>query len=53
MILHVVLFRPRAGLEDDERQGLAKAFASAIDEIARSSARGSAGDARTGARTNN
>jgi hypothetical protein len=33
MILHVVLFRPRRGLEEDQRQGLAKAFASAIDNI--------------------
>lgn len=33
MILHVVLFRPRAGLSVSQRQGLAKAFASAIDNI--------------------
>ena len=33
MILHVVLFRPRAGLEEGQRQDLAKAFASAIDNI--------------------
>ena len=34
MILHVVLFRPRPGLEEDQRQGLARAFAGAIDNIA-------------------
>ena len=34
MILHVVLFRPRPGLEEGQRQGLARAFASAIDNIA-------------------
>ena len=34
MILHVVLFRPRPGLSEEQRQGLAKAFASAIDNIA-------------------
>jgi hypothetical protein len=33
MILHVVLFRPRPGLGKDRRQGLAKAFAGAIDSI--------------------
>ena len=33
MILHVVLFRPRPGLGKDQRQDLAKAFASAIDHI--------------------
>lgn len=33
MILHVVLFRPRPGLGDEQRQGLAKAFANAIDNI--------------------
>ena len=33
MILHVVLFRPRPGLANDQRQALAKAFASAIDNI--------------------
>jgi hypothetical protein len=33
MILHVVLFRPRADLRDQQRQGLAKAFADAIDHI--------------------
>jgi hypothetical protein len=33
MILHVVLFRPKPGLGKDQRQGLAKAFASAIDNI--------------------
>jgi hypothetical protein len=33
MILHVVLFRPKPGLGEDQRQGLAKAFASAIDNI--------------------
>jgi len=33
MILHVVLFRPRSGLAEDQRQALAKAFASAIDNI--------------------
>jgi len=33
MILHVVLFRPRPGLGEAQRQGLAKAFAAAIDNI--------------------
>ena len=33
MILHVVLFRPKPGLGEGKRQGLAKAFASAIDDI--------------------
>jgi hypothetical protein len=33
MILHVVLFRPRPGLGEDQRQSLANAFASAIDNI--------------------
>lgn len=33
MILHVVLFRPRPGLGEEQRQGLAKAFAAAIDNI--------------------
>lgn len=33
MILHVVLFRPRAHLSADARQGLAQAFARALDEI--------------------
>jgi hypothetical protein len=33
MILHVVLFRPRANLGAQQRQGLAKAFADAIDHI--------------------
>ncbi len=33
MILHVVLFRPRTGLRDEQRQSLAKAFANAIDNI--------------------
>ena len=33
MILHLVLFRPRASLNDDARRGLAKAFADAINEI--------------------
>jgi len=34
MILHIVLFRPRAGLGENQRQSLAKAFADAIDNIA-------------------
>lgn len=33
MILHVVLFRPRRGLGEDQRQSLAKAFANVIDNI--------------------
>jgi hypothetical protein len=33
MIVHVVLFRPRPGLDERQRQGLAKAFAAAIDDI--------------------
>ena len=33
MILHVVLFRPRPGLGEEQRQDLAKAFAAAIDNI--------------------
>ena len=33
MILHVVLFRPRKDLSAEARQGLAEAFAHAIDEI--------------------
>ena len=33
MILHVVLFRPRPGLGGEQRQSLAQAFASAIDNI--------------------
>ncbi len=33
MILHIVLFRPRPGLDAHARQGLAKAFADAIDQI--------------------
>jgi hypothetical protein len=34
MILHIVLFRPRSGLGQNQRQSLAKAFANAIDNIA-------------------
>ena len=30
---HIVLFRPRPGLDAHARQGLAKAFADAIDQI--------------------
>jgi hypothetical protein len=33
MIVHVVLFRPRPALTSDARQGLANAFAHAIDGI--------------------
>ena len=33
MIVHVVLFRPRPGLSGEQRRGLAKAFADAIDRI--------------------
>ena len=33
MILHVVLFRPRPGLGEEQRQGLVKAFAAAINNI--------------------
>ena len=33
MILHVVLFRPRAALNTDARQRLAQAFADAVTEI--------------------
>jgi hypothetical protein len=33
MILHVVLFRPKAGLESNARRKVVKAFAQAIDHI--------------------
>lgn len=33
MILHLVLFRPRPGLGEEQRQGLANAFAAAINNI--------------------
>ena len=33
MILHIVLFRPRPGLGEAQRQGLVDAFATAIDHI--------------------
>ena len=33
MILHVVLFRPRPGLSEEQRKDLAEAFAGAIDNI--------------------
>ena len=33
MITHLVLFRPRAGLSDDERAGLAETFRTAIEAI--------------------
>ena len=34
MIVHIVLFRPRPGLAEEQRRGLADAFADAIDNIA-------------------
>jgi hypothetical protein len=33
MILHIVLFRPRRGLGEDQRRNLARAFANAMDNI--------------------
>ena len=33
MITHLVLFRPRAGISDEERAGLAEAFRTAIESI--------------------
>ena len=33
MLAHVVVFRPKAGLSDDDRRGLADALSTAIQEI--------------------